>query len=131
MIRLYGIKACDTMKKAMRWLDEQHIAYQFIDYKGPGVAAGHLPDWLARAGWETLLNRRGLTWRKLDPEVRATITAERAAALMAAQPSLIKRPLLDTGNTLHVGFDPDTYTALFAGQPTLADSTAPALEDPQ
>ncbi|MCL2636327.1 MAG: ArsC family reductase [Betaproteobacteria bacterium] len=108
-IRLFGIKNCDTMKKAMTWLGDHGIAYEFIDYKKAGVAASHLPDWAARAGWETLLNRRGLMWKKLSDAERADVDAAKALALMAQYPALIKRPLLDTGRELLVGFSPESY----------------------
>ncbi|MGB4466961.1 MAG: ArsC family reductase [Azovibrio sp.] len=109
MLKIYGIKNCDTMKKAMRWLDEQGIAYEFIDYKKPGVAASQLPDWMARSDWKILLNTRGLMWKKLTEAERADVDAAKAQALMARYPALIKRPVLDTGKTLLVGFDPEQY----------------------
>lgn len=108
-IKIYGIKNCDTMKKALAWLEANGVAYEFIDYKRTGVAEAHLPDWCARAGWETLLNRRGLMWKKLTDAERADIDEAKASVLMAQYPALIKRPVLDTGKTLLVGFDPDTY----------------------
>ncbi|MCL2346050.1 MAG: arsenate reductase [Desulfobulbus sp.] len=111
VIRLYGIKNCDTMKKAMAWLGEQGIAHEFVDYKKAGVAAAHLPDWVARAGWETLLNRRGLMWKKLSDAERADVDAAKALHLMAQYPALIKRPVLDTGRELLVGFSPESYAA--------------------
>ena len=109
MIKVFGIKNCDTMKKAMNWLSEQGIAYEFIDYKKAGVAASHLADWTARAGWEKLLNTRGLMWKKLSEVERADVDETKALALMAQYPSLIKRPVLDTGSQLIVGFTPDNY----------------------
>ncbi len=108
-IRLFGIKNCDTMKKAMAWLGEHGIAYEFIDYKKAGVAQSHLPDWAARAAWETLLNRRGLMWKKLSEAERADVDAAKALTLMAQYPALIKRPVLDTGRELLVGFSPESY----------------------
>jgi arsenate reductase len=111
MIRIYGIKNCDTMKKALAWLGENGIAYEFTDYKKAGVAAAHLADWSARAGWEVLLNKRGLMWKKLADDERAAVDAEKALKLMAQYPSLIKRPVLDTGSKLLVGFAPETYAA--------------------
>ncbi len=108
-IRVFGIKNCDTMKKAMTWLGEHGIAYEFVDYKKAGVAESHLPDWSARAGWETLLNRRGLMWKKLSDAERADVDAAKALALMAQYPALIKRPVLDTGTDLLVGFAPENY----------------------
>lgn len=110
-VLIYGLqgKNCDTMKKAMNWLSEQGIAYEFIDYKKAGVAASHLADWNARAGWEKLLNTRGLMWKKLSEVERADVDETKALALMAQYPSLIKRPVLDTGSQLIVGFTPDNY----------------------
>ena len=112
-IRVFGIKNCDTMKKAMNWLDEHGVAYEFIDYKKAGVAAANLPDWCARAGWEKLLNTRGLMWKKLTDDERANVDEQKARQLMAQYPALIKRPLLDTGSKLLVGFVPADYAALF------------------
>ena len=100
------------MKKAMACLDAQGIDYEFIDYKKAGIAAAHLPDWNRRAGWKVLLNTRGLMWKKLSEEQRADVDEAKALALMAEYPSLIKRPLLDTGKTLLVGFDADAYAKL-------------------
>ncbi|MGE5385881.1 MAG: ArsC family reductase [Betaproteobacteria bacterium] len=109
VLRIYGIKNCDTMKKAFAWLEAKGITYEFIDYKKAGVAEAHLPDWAARAGWQTLLNMRGLMWRKLSDTERADVDEAKALQLMAEYPSLIKRPVLDTGNTLLVGFEPNRY----------------------
>ena len=109
MIKVFGIKICDTMKKAMAWLDAEDVAYEFIDYKKAGVAKNHLPDWNRRAGWKTLLNTRGLMWKKLSEAERADVDETKALALMAAYPALIKRPVLDTGKKLLVGFTPETY----------------------
>lgn len=111
-LRLYGIKNCDTMKKAMACLEAQGTPYEFVDYKKAGVAAAHLPDWNARAGWQKLLNTRGLMWKKLSDAQRADVDEAKALALMAEYPALIKRPVLDTGKTLLVGFDPAAYAAL-------------------
>jgi arsenate reductase len=108
-IRVFGIKNCDTMKKAMNWLGDNGIAYEFVDYKKAGVAEANLPDWNARAGWETLLNRRGLMWKKLSEAERADVDAAKALQLMAQYPALIKRPVLDTGTELLVGFSPESY----------------------
>jgi arsenate reductase len=108
-IRVYGIKNCDTMKKAMNWLSENGVAYEFIDYKKAGVAEANLPDWNARAGWEKLLNTRGLMWRKLTDDERSAVDGEKALKLMVLYPSLIKRPVLDTGSRLVVGFTPENY----------------------
>ncbi len=109
---IYGIKNCDTMKKAMACLDAQGTAYEFIDYKKADLTATHLPDWNRRAGWQKLLNTRGLMWKKLSDAQRADVDERKALALMAEYPSLIKRPVLDTGQALLVGFDADAYAAL-------------------
>lgn len=107
--KIYGIKNCDTMKKAFSWLEANGIAYEFVDYKKAGVAAGHLPDWSARAGWKVLLNTRGLMWKKLSEAERADVDEAKALSLMTMYPALIKRPVLDTGAKLIVGFDPENY----------------------
>ncbi len=107
--RIFGIKNCDTMKKAMNWLSENAIAYEFIDYKKTGVAEANLPEWNAGAGWEKLLNTRGLMWKKLSDDERAAVDEKKALKLMAQYPALIKRPVLDTGTQLLVGFSPESY----------------------
>ena len=106
---LFGIKNCDTMKKAFNWLSENGVDYEFTDYKKAGVAAAHLADWSQRAGWETLLNKRGLTWKKLTDAERTDVNEAKAIELMAQYPSLIKRPVLDTGRQLIIGFTPENY----------------------
>jgi arsenate reductase len=108
-MKLFGIKNCDTMKKAMTWLQDHGIDYEFVDYKKAGVAAEHLPSWVKQAGWETLLNQRGLTWKKLSPEQRAAIDEKKAIQLMQDYPSIIKRPVLVIGKQVLVGFNPDIY----------------------
>lgn len=108
-IKVFGIKNCDTMKKAFTWLETQGITFEFIDYKKAGIAESHLPAWVGQAGWETLLNTRGLTWRKLPEENRADMDEAKAIRLMAQHPTLIKRPVLDTGTMLIAGFDPEKY----------------------
>ncbi|MFP5430281.1 MAG: ArsC family reductase [Gammaproteobacteria bacterium] len=105
MLTIYGIRNCDTMKKAMAWLDQHGIAYTLHDYKKSGIDAGTLAAWEQQLGWETLLNRRGTTWRKLDSATQAGITRDSALALMQAQPSLIKRPVVAMGAHLLCGFD--------------------------
>jgi arsenate reductase (glutaredoxin) len=107
---LFGIKNCDTMKKAFNWLSENGVDYEFTDYKKAGVAAAHLADWSQRAGWETLLNKRGLTWKKLTEAERTDVNEAKAIELMAQYPSLIKRPVLDTGRQLIIGFTPENYS---------------------
>ena len=112
-MKLYGIKNCDTMKKAMQWLDAHGIAYEFVDYKKAGIAVDRLPGWIAQAGWETLLNRRGLMWKKLTDAERSEVDERKAKALMTTYPSLIKRPVLETADVLVVGFVPEDYAARF------------------
>lgn len=106
---LYGIKNCDTMKKAIAWLEAKGIAFEFIDYKKAGIVETLLSDWSERAGWEKLLNTRGMMWKRLSDDERAGVDQAKALALMNDYPTLIKRPVLDTGDTLLVGFDPETY----------------------
>ena len=110
-VTIYGIKNCDTMKKARAWLDNHGVSYAFHDYKAQGIADDTLRQWAREVGWETLLNRAGTTFRKL-PEVDKTGLSERKAiALMASQPSMIKRPVLSVGRKLLVGFYPADYAA--------------------
>jgi arsenate reductase len=111
MTTLYGIPNCDTVKKARTWLAEQGVAYDFHDYKKAGVPETALRGWVDRLGWETLLNRAGTTFRKLPDADKADLGAEKAIALMLANPSTIKRPVLVQGDTLLAGFKPDTYLA--------------------
>ncbi|SDS78736.1 arsenate reductase [Halopseudomonas xinjiangensis] len=111
MITLYGIKACDTMKKARVWLEEQGIEYQFHDYRKEGIDADQLRAWCDEHGWETVLNRQGTTFRKLDDADKEAIDTSKAVGLMQANPSMIKRPVLDTGSQRLVGFKPDQYAA--------------------
>jgi arsenate reductase len=103
-ITVYGIKNCDTMKKALRWLDEQGLDYHFHDYKKEGVPEEALQAWISQLGWETVINRRGTTWRKLPEEVRDDMDAVGAVSVALNNPSIIKRPILDTGRTLLAGF---------------------------
>lgn len=113
-ITLYGIPNCDTVKKARSWLDGQGIAYTFHDYKKAGADAGQLADWAASAGWEKVLNRAGTTFRKLDEAEKANLDADKAVGLMAAQPSMIKRPIVEHPGGLLVGFKPDEWAAALA-----------------
>jgi len=110
-VTIYGIKACDTMKKARTWLDAHGVAYEFHDYKAVGINRARLERWSAEVGWETLLNRSGTTFRKLPDAQKEGLTEKKAIALMLAQPSMIKRPVLDLGNRLLVGFKPDAYAS--------------------
>ena len=110
-ITLYGIKACDTMKKARDWLDGHGVAYAFHDYKAAGIDRASLERWAAMVGWESLLNRAGTTFRKLPEADKTGVDEAKAFALMQAQPSMIKRPVLETGRQVLVGFKPDAYAA--------------------
>ena len=113
MIVLHGIPNCDTVKKARAWLDEHAVAYRFHDFKKLGVEAETLARWADRVGWEKLLNRQGTTWRKLDAAEQARVVdAPSAIALMQANTSAIKRPVVERGELVLVGFDPQHYAAL-------------------
>lgn len=113
-ITLYGIPNCDTVKKARVWLDGHGIAYAFHDYKkGGGADEARLTDWVAKAGWEKVLNRAGTTFRKLDEADKADLNAEKAVRLMVAQPSMIKRPIVEHPGGLLVGFKADEWAAAF------------------
>lgn len=109
---LYGIKNCDTMKKAWTWLEQHGVAYDFHDYKKVGIDRATLEGWVRQLGWEVLLNRAGTTFKKLPDADRQGIDAAKAIDLMLAQPSMIKRPVLDRGGKLTVGFKPEVYAAL-------------------
>ena len=108
-VTIYGIKNCDTMKKARAWLDASGVAYAFHDYKTAGIERGMLEAWVRQVGWETLLNRAGTTFRKLPEADKERLTERKAIALMLDQPSMIKRPVLDAGSGLLVGFKPEQY----------------------
>jgi arsenate reductase len=112
-ITIYGIKNCDTMKKARTWLDGHGVAHVFHDYKIEGIDKTLLERWVKAVGWETLLNRAGTTFRKLPETKRENMTEKKAIALMLGQPSMIKRPVLDIDGKLFVGFKPDIYAAQF------------------
>jgi arsenate reductase (glutaredoxin) len=115
---LYGIKNCDTMKKARSWLDSHSVAYEFHDYKAAGIDRALLERWCARVGWETLLNRAGTTFRKLPEEQKSPLDERRAVALMVQQPSMIKRPVLEWGGQLLVGFRVDTWSENLLSTPS-------------
>jgi arsenate reductase (glutaredoxin) len=109
---IYGIKNCDTMKKARAWLDKHKVAYAFHDYKSKGIDKAKLEGWAKKAGWEMLLNRAGTTFKKLPDKDKDSVTEKKAIALMLAQPSMIKRPVLElSGGKLLVGFKPEEYAA--------------------
>ncbi|CDN50600.1 ArsC family reductase [Neorhizobium galegae] len=113
-ITIYGIKNCDTMKKALDWLDRKGVTYAFHDYKAEGIDRAHLDTWTDRAGWEIVLNRAGTTFKKLDETDKADLNREKAIALMLAQPSMIKRPVLEADGKLIVGFKPEIYEEAFS-----------------
>jgi arsenate reductase len=116
-ITIYGIKNCDTMKKARAWLDQRGVACGFHDYKTAGIEREQLERWAKKAGWETLLNRSGLTFKRLPDKDKQGLTEKKAIALMLAQPSMIKRPVLDLGHgKLLVGFKPELYGAAVAAR---------------
>ena len=113
MTTIFGIPNCDTMKKARTWLEAHGIAHSFHDYKKAGIDRATLEGWARKVGWEVLLNRAGTTFKKLPYTDRHGLTEKKAIALMLAQPSMIKRPVLDAKGKLTVGFKPDEYTRLF------------------
>jgi len=112
-VTIYGIKNCETMKKARAWLETHGVAYDFHDYKTAGIDPKRLAGWARQVGWETLLNRSGTTFRKLRDADREGLTEPKALALMRAQPSMIKRPVLESGGKLLVGFKPEIYAEAF------------------
>ncbi|MDF2618046.1 MAG: arsenate reductase-like protein [Xanthobacteraceae bacterium] len=112
-VTIYGIKNCDTMKKARAWLDAHGVAYEFHDYKASGIDAAHLKEWAGKVGWEVLLNRTGTTFRGLPDDDKANIDEVKALKLMQANTSVIKRPVLDVDGTLLVGFKPEIYAKQF------------------
>ena len=113
MITLYGIKNCDTVKKARRWLEQHQIDYSFHDFREDGLQQEAVEAWLDELGWETLVNRRSTSWKQLSPEQRETMDRQSALAAILQQPTLIKRPLLDTGTSRHVGFSTGDYQEIF------------------
>ena len=110
---LYGIKNCDTVKKARAWLDTHHIEYRFHDFRSDGLELKKVQSWLQELGIEALINKRGTTWKQLDEKTRNNLTANNAAALIMVQPTLIKRPLLDIGHQRCVGFSETMYRDIF------------------
>lgn len=111
---IFGIKNCDTMKKARAWLDGKGIAYVFCDYKTGGVELGRLEGWSKKVGWESLINRSGTTFRKLPEPEKECLSEASALALMIANPSMIRRPVLEIGDQIVVGFNPDRYGQLLS-----------------
>ena len=112
-VKMYGIKNCQTMKKAMTWLESKDQDYSFHDYKKQGIDADTISNWLAQKPWDELINKRGTTWRKLSEDDKTDIDNDKATQLMIANPSLIKRPALMVNNTLYLGFDETAYHAIF------------------
>jgi arsenate reductase len=110
---VYGIRNCDTVKKARAWLDGHGVAYGFHDYKTAGIDEARLRGWIGQVGWEALLNRSGTTFRKLPDSEKQGLDEDKAVALMLAQPSMIRRPVVETDGDLLVGFDPERYQAAF------------------
>ena len=115
MVTLYGIKNCDTVRKARRWLEEHDVDYRFHDFRADGLDEPAVREWLSQLGWETLVNRRSTSWKALAPEVREAMDDASALREILATPTLIKRPLLARNDELAVGFDGGRYAALFAG----------------
>ena len=112
-VTIYGIKNCDTMKKARAWLDQRGVAYAFYNCKSAGIERGMLECWAKQVGWETLINRAGRTFRALPEKDQPGVTEKRAIALMAAQPAMIKRPVLESDGKLLVGFKLEQYEKAF------------------
>jgi arsenate reductase (glutaredoxin) len=112
-VTIYGIKNCGTMQKAFKWLGARSVAYDFHDYRKAGVTTAQLLHWCRAAGWQTVLNRAGTTFRKLGDADKQALTEDKAIALMADHPSMIKRPILDVDGKLEIGFRPERYAALF------------------
>ena len=113
MIKLYGIPNCDTIKKTRKWLNDNAVDYKFHDYKKLGVPEKQLKKWIKQLDWESLLNKRGTTWRKLDDDIKDNINQDLAITVMIENPSIIKRPLLDIDGKYSVGFSEDNYRKLF------------------
>ena len=112
MIKMYGIPNCDTIKKARKWLDNNAIDYDFHNYKKDGVPEKQLKKWIKDKGWEVLLNKRGTTWRKLDDKTKNSVNEKSAIRIMLDNPAIIKRPVLESGKTLLIGFKDEDYQQL-------------------
>lgn len=108
-IRLYGFKSCDMVRKAMQWLDAHDVTYEFFDYRREPLDPKVVDDWFARAGWEHVFNRNSTTFKELPPKEQQGIDARKAKRMLLAQTNLIKRPLLDTGSTILLGFKADAW----------------------
>lgn len=110
---LYGIKNCDTIKKARKWLADNGVEYQFHDVRADGIDPVSIENWLDQAGWETVLNRRGTTWRKLDSSIQENTNRNNVTALLTEHPAMIKRPVLEVDGTITIGFKADNYQSIF------------------
>lgn len=113
MTTLYGIKNCDTIKKARKWLTDNGVEYQFHDVRADGIDPASIENWLDQAGWETVLNRRGTTWRKLDSSIQENTNRDNVTALLTEHPAMIKRPVLEVDGTVTIGFKADNYQSIF------------------
>jgi len=113
VITVYGIKNCDTVKKARRWLDDHDIDYRFHDFREDGLGAAAVGQWVAELGWETVVNKRSTTWKQLDKSIQTKMDATLAQSTILEHPTLVKRPLLDTGNERFVGFSAERYQTIF------------------
>ena len=114
MTTLYGIKNCDTVKKARQWLVERNIDFKFHDVRTNGLELSQINRWIEKSDWETVLNRRGTTWRKLDQCIQEDTTKDNVAVLLLANPTMIKRPILDHDGRINIGFKPDFYESIFS-----------------
>tara|TARA_B110000977_G_scaffold170940_1_gene222076 strand:- start:1536 stop:1937 length:402 start_codon:yes stop_codon:yes gene_type:complete len=113
LVTVYGIKNCDTIKKARNWLSDNGIDYRFHDFRADGIDAATIEQWIAQAGWETVLNRRGTTWRKLGTSIQEATNSDNVAALLVEHPAMIKRPVLDVEGVINIGFKADQYQTIF------------------
>ena len=112
MINVYGIKNCSTVKKALNWLEDNNIEYVFHDYKKEGVSPDQISQWQKQIGWESLINKKGTTWRKLEKEIQDSVTDENSASkVMQSHTSLIKRPIIEGSDVFLLGFDENEYSA--------------------
>ncbi|MES9830696.1 MAG: ArsC family reductase [Candidatus Thiodiazotropha sp. L084R] len=114
MVRIYGIPNCDTIKKARQWLSDNEIDYEFHDYKKAGIDETMLKPWIKSLGWEALLNKRSTSWRQLDEQIKSNLSEKTAIEVMLQTPSIIKRPLLDDGENLYLGFKAEQYSQIFS-----------------
>ena len=113
MITLYGISNCDTVKQARKWLEQRRVEHRFHDFREQGIESTRVRDWIAELGWETVVNRRSSSWKQLDEATRSGMDEALALKAILNQPTLVKRPLLDTGSSRHVGFSEQSYGEIF------------------